>query len=202
MSSISKELGWHLTHCDVRCGPIRCAGSLLWIGWFGFNAGSALKAGTRHYLPNLSDCMVSCISRLCTLSPSMTLTLHLLFVISGTQAGMAALITHLAASSCAFTWMVIEWLHKGKPTIVGDNHRCLAFALLWLCVSLLPVSMALTASWIFVLASFSLQGSFPELSLGLSSSLLRLATSTTQVGSLWVSLAPRCATASFFSRTS
>jgi ammonia channel protein AmtB len=32
---------------------------------------------------------------------------------------MAALITHLAASSCAFTWMVIEWLHKGKPTIVG-----------------------------------------------------------------------------------
>jgi len=56
-------------------------GSLLWIGWFGFNAGSALSAGT--------------------------------------QAGMAALITHLAASSCAFTWMVIEWLHKGKPTIVG-----------------------------------------------------------------------------------
>jgi Amt family ammonium transporter len=49
----------------------------------------------------------------------MTLTLHLLCIISGTQAGMAALITHLAASSCAFTWMVIEWLHKGKPTIVG-----------------------------------------------------------------------------------
>ena len=65
-----------------------------------------------------------------------------------------------------------------------------------------PVSMALTASWIFVLASLSLQGSFPELLLGLSSSLLRLATLTTQVGSLWVSLAPRCATASFFSRTS
>jgi len=56
-------------------------GCLLWIGWFGFNAGSAMKAGT--------------------------------------QAGMAALITHLCASTCAFTWMIIEWLHKGKPTIIG-----------------------------------------------------------------------------------
>jgi ammonium transporter, Amt family len=32
---------------------------------------------------------------------------------------MAALITHLCASTCAFTWMVIEWLHLGKPSIVG-----------------------------------------------------------------------------------
>jgi hypothetical protein len=34
---------------------------------------------------------------------------------------MAALITHLCASTCAFTWMVIEWLHLGKPSIVGDD---------------------------------------------------------------------------------
>jgi hypothetical protein len=66
----------------------------------------------------------------------MTLTLYWLCVIlriPGTQAGMAALITHLCASTCAFTWMVIEWLHLGKPSIVGDDfsfacvcHCCIA----------------------------------------------------------------------------
>jgi len=56
-------------------------GCFLWVGWFGFNAGSALTAGTR--------------------------------------AGMAMLITHLAAATCSFTWMLIEWLHTRTPTIIG-----------------------------------------------------------------------------------
>lgn len=55
--------------------------SLLWVGWFGFNAGSALTAGT--------------------------------------SAGMAVLITNSAAGMAAVTWMLIEWVHKGKPSVVG-----------------------------------------------------------------------------------
>jgi len=54
---------------------------LLWFGWFGFNAGSALA--------------------------------------SGTLATMAFLTTHIAASSATVTWVMIEWFHRGKPTMFG-----------------------------------------------------------------------------------
>src|SRR5262252_2629390 len=55
--------------------------SLLWVGWFGFNAGSAVTAGL--------------------------------------QAGMAMLVTHTATATAAFTWMIVEWILKGKPTVIG-----------------------------------------------------------------------------------
>jgi Amt family ammonium transporter len=55
--------------------------SLLWVGWFGFNAGSAVSAG-----------MV---------------------------AGMAMLVTHMATAVAAFTWMIVEWMVRGKPTVIG-----------------------------------------------------------------------------------
>ena len=55
--------------------------SLLWVGWFGFNAGSALAAGS--------------------------------------GAGMAMLVTHIAASTAGLSWMTVEWLLKGKPTVLG-----------------------------------------------------------------------------------
>ncbi len=54
---------------------------LLWFGWFGFNAGSALSAGT------LST--------------------------------MAFVATHTSAVSATLIWVVIEWLHRGKPTMFG-----------------------------------------------------------------------------------
>ncbi len=54
---------------------------LLWFGWFGFNAGSALSAGT------LST--------------------------------MAFVATHISAVAATSVWVVIEWLHRGKPTIFG-----------------------------------------------------------------------------------
>src|SRR5512134_1628097 len=54
---------------------------LLWFGWFGFNAGSALSAG------GLST--------------------------------MAFVVTHSAAVSATLVWMLIEWLHRGKPTMFG-----------------------------------------------------------------------------------
>jgi Amt family ammonium transporter len=55
--------------------------SMLWVGWFGFNAGSQLAA-------------------------------------DGT-AGMALLVTQIAAATAAVTWMFVEWIKTGKPTAVG-----------------------------------------------------------------------------------
>lgn len=54
---------------------------LLWFGWFGFNAGSALGA-------------------------------------NGIAVG-AFVATHTAAATAALTWMVVEWFHRGKPTVLG-----------------------------------------------------------------------------------
>jgi Amt family ammonium transporter len=55
--------------------------SMLWIGWFGFNAGSALAANA--------------------------------------TAGMAMLVTHLAAAAAALAWMTIEWVLHKKPSVLG-----------------------------------------------------------------------------------
>ena len=55
--------------------------AMLWVGWFGFNAGSALT--------------------------------------SGADAGMAMLVTHMAAAIASLTWMGIEWARFGKPSLVG-----------------------------------------------------------------------------------
>ncbi|RMH03978.1 MAG: ammonium transporter, partial [Nitrospirae bacterium] len=54
---------------------------LLWFGWFGFNAGSALGANE--------------------------------------TAAVAFVATHIAASAGGFSWMVAEWWHRGKPTVLG-----------------------------------------------------------------------------------
>ncbi|HBP88974.1 MAG TPA: ammonia channel protein [Nitrospiraceae bacterium] len=54
---------------------------LLWFGWFGFNAGSALAANS--------------------------------------VAVAAFLATHTAASAGGLSWMVAEWVHRGKPTVLG-----------------------------------------------------------------------------------
>jgi Amt family ammonium transporter len=55
--------------------------SLLWVGWFGFNAGSNLEA-------------------------------------TG-LAAMAMLNTFVATCAAALGWMIIEWLAKGKPSLLG-----------------------------------------------------------------------------------
>ncbi|MDB2469425.1 ammonium transporter [Alphaproteobacteria bacterium] len=55
--------------------------SMLWIGWFGFNGGSALGAGN--------------------------------------SAGMALLVTHIAAATASLVWMCIEWFRFGRPSLVG-----------------------------------------------------------------------------------
>jgi Amt family ammonium transporter len=55
--------------------------SMLWVGWFGFNAGSELAA-------------------------------------DGT-AGMAMAVTQLATATAALTWMFLEWMSHGKPSVLG-----------------------------------------------------------------------------------
>ena len=55
--------------------------SMLWVGWFGFNGGSALAADL--------------------------------------TASKAILVTHIAASVGAFSWILIEWFRFGKPSLVG-----------------------------------------------------------------------------------
>ena len=62
--------------------PLTVVGAaLLWFGWFGFNAGSALA--------------------------------------SGALSTIAFVNTHMAACAATVTWIVIEWLHRGKPTVFG-----------------------------------------------------------------------------------
>ena len=54
---------------------------LLWFGWFGFNAGSALGANG--------------------------------------LAGAAFINTNTATAVAALSWMFVEWMHSGKPTVLG-----------------------------------------------------------------------------------
>jgi ammonium transporter, Amt family len=54
---------------------------LLWFGWFGFNAGSALAANG--------------------------------------LAGAAFINTNTAAAVAALAWLFVEWMHSGKPTVLG-----------------------------------------------------------------------------------
>jgi ammonium transporter, Amt family len=79
---IGKRLGYpkhrslphNLTMCITGAG-------LLWFGWFGFNAGSALA--------------------------------------SGQLAAVAFMATHLGAAGGAVGWVIVEWMHRGKPTALG-----------------------------------------------------------------------------------
>jgi Amt family ammonium transporter len=54
---------------------------LLWVGWFGFNGGSALGSGSR--------------------------------------AVYAIVATHLSACAGALTWMLLEWMTRRKPSVLG-----------------------------------------------------------------------------------
>ncbi|BCP55767.1 ammonium transporter [Kaistia sp. 32K] len=55
--------------------------ALLWVGWFGFNAGSALTAGA--------------------------------------VAGLATINTFVATAAAAIGWSLIEWVVRGKPSMLG-----------------------------------------------------------------------------------
>jgi len=62
--------------------------SLLWFGWFGFNAGSALEANG--------------------------------------SAALAFMNTYLATACAVISWMTVEWLIKGKPSMLGAASGAVA----------------------------------------------------------------------------
>jgi Amt family ammonium transporter len=62
--------------------------SLLWVGWFGFNAGSALA--------------------------------------SGGLATSAFVVTHMATAAGALSWMLMDWIFRGKPTVLGAASGAVA----------------------------------------------------------------------------
>lgn len=62
--------------------------ALLWFGWFGFNAGSALGANG--------------------------------------LAANAFITTQAAAAMATVSWVACEWMHHGKPTILGAASGCVA----------------------------------------------------------------------------
>jgi ammonium transporter, Amt family len=79
---IGKRKGFLHEHMPPHNLPMTVLGAgLLWFGWFGFNAGSALS--------------------------------------SGSLATMAFVTTHTAAVAATVTWVVVEWIHRGKPTMFG-----------------------------------------------------------------------------------
>lgn len=62
--------------------------ALLWVGWFGFNAGSALS--------------------------------------SGGLATSAFVVTHIATAAAALAWMLMDWIFRGKPTVLGAASGAVA----------------------------------------------------------------------------
>ncbi len=38
---------------------------------------------------------------------------------AGMQAGMAFMVTQIATATAGFTWMLVEWMMRGKPTVIG-----------------------------------------------------------------------------------
>ncbi|MDD5020988.1 MAG: ammonium transporter [Endomicrobiaceae bacterium] len=79
---IGKRKGYPKEIMTPHSLPLTLIGTaLLWFGWFGFNAGSALSAGA--------------------------------------LASSAFVVTHIGAASAVLGWMFLEWIQKGKPTVLG-----------------------------------------------------------------------------------
>jgi Amt family ammonium transporter len=69
--------------------PMTMTGAaLLWFGWFGFNAGSALAANG--------------------------------------LAANAFVVTHIASATAALSWIIMERMHRGKPTTLGAASGAVA----------------------------------------------------------------------------
>jgi len=86
---VGKRLGYGSTAYIPHNLPMTITGAaLLWFGWFGFNAGSALAANG--------------------------------------LAASAFVVTHIASAVAAFSWLLVEWVHRGKPTTLGAASGAVA----------------------------------------------------------------------------
>lgn len=79
---IGKRLGYPKMTAPPHNIPFTLLGAaLLWVGWFGFNAGSALAADS--------------------------------------TAALAFINTNTAAAAAGLAWAIVEWIARGKPTLLG-----------------------------------------------------------------------------------
>ena len=79
---VGKRVGYHSEPMAPHSLTLTMVGaSLLWVGWFGFNAGSNLEANG--------------------------------------YAGLAMINTFLATAAAGFVWPLVEWITKGKPSLLG-----------------------------------------------------------------------------------
>jgi len=79
---VGRRLGYGSTAYIPHNLPMTITGAaLLWFGWFGFNAGSALAANG--------------------------------------LAASAFVVTHIASAAATLSWLLVEWIHRGKPTTLG-----------------------------------------------------------------------------------
>ncbi len=79
---VGKRLGYkHEAMAPHSLTMTMIGASLLWVGWFGFNAGSNLEANG--------------------------------------YAGLAMVNTFLCTAAAGFTWPLVEWILKGKPSLLG-----------------------------------------------------------------------------------
>ena len=79
---VGRRIGYGREHMPPHnLGLTLTGASLLWVGWFGFNAGSALGADGR--------------------------------------AGMAMLVTQVATAVGALAWIAVEWIRRGRPSVLG-----------------------------------------------------------------------------------
>ncbi len=86
---VGKRKGYGTENMSPHNLPMTVLGAgILWFGWFGFNAGSALAANE--------------------------------------LATSAFVATHVAAAAATLSWVFAEWLHRGKPTVLGAASGCVA----------------------------------------------------------------------------
>ncbi len=86
---LKARLGYGKEHMAPHNLPMTVLGaSLLWFGWFGFNAGSAVS--------------------------------------SGALATSAFVVTNTATAAAGLSWMLGEWMHRGKPTVLGAASGAVA----------------------------------------------------------------------------
>jgi Amt family ammonium transporter len=79
---LGKRRGWRTDYMAPHNLPYVLMGAgMLWLGWFGFNGGSARGANA--------------------------------------VAAGAVTMTHITAIGAALSWIMIEWHHRGKPTVLG-----------------------------------------------------------------------------------
>jgi Amt family ammonium transporter len=86
---IGKRIGFGKEMMTPHNLPMTMIGAaLLWTGWFGFNAGSALEANG--------------------------------------MAGLAFMNTYLATACAVLSWIFLEWIFKGKPSMLGAASGAVA----------------------------------------------------------------------------